>query len=103
MDALEKRVGELPHHIHEYDRSLRAIRSTDYKLIRGSDGSRELYHITEDPDEGHDIANDNPEIVNDLETELDDWLDSVDHTTPQRPVSISQSTKDRLEELGYLQ
>lgn len=52
MDALEKRVGSLPDHVHEYDRSLRAIRSTDYKLIRGSDGIREVYHAAEDPDEG---------------------------------------------------
>ncbi len=103
MDALEKRVGELPDHIYKYDRSLRAIRSEEYKLIRGSDGSRELYHVAEDPEELHDLVDDEPEIVNDLESELDDWLDSFDPATPQESVSMSQSTKNRLEDLGYLQ
>ncbi len=103
MDALEKRVGELPEEVSQYDRSLRAIRSKEYKLIRGSDGSRELYHVAEDPDEHHDITDENPEIANDIETELDDWLDSFEHVDASDPVSMSRSTKDRLEDLGYLQ
>jgi len=50
MEALEKRVGELPESVYEYDRSLRAIRTDRWKLIRGSDGTRWLYDIENDPD-----------------------------------------------------
>lgn len=64
------------------------IRSTDYKLIRGSDGSRELSHIAEDPDEQHDIADDHPDIVDDLESELDDWLESFDHADASGSASV---------------
>lgn len=103
IDALEKRVGPLPEYIHKYDRSLRAIRTTDYKLIRGSDGSRELYQIAEDPMEEHDLAEEQPEIRNDLDAQLDEWVDSFEHADTSGSVSMSQSTQDRLEDLGYLQ
>ncbi|MDL5363424.1 sulfatase [Halalkalicoccus sp. NIPERK01] len=103
MEALEKRVGDLPEEVSEYDRSLRAIRTTEYKFIRGSDGSRELYHVATDPGERTDVVGENPEIENDLETELDDWLDSFEHADASGSVSMSRSTKDRLEDLGYLQ
>lgn len=103
MEALEKRVGELPEHVYEYDRSLRAIRSKEHKLIRGSDDTRELYDVVEDPEERHDLADEKPEVVDELEAELDDWLDSFDHAEASGSVSMTQSTQDRLEDLGYLQ
>ncbi|WP_336362062.1 sulfatase [Halalkalicoccus salilacus] len=103
MEALEKRVGELPADVYEYDRSLRAIRSSDYKFIRGSDGTRELYDIVADPEERHDLIDENPEIADDLEAKLDDWLDSFEHADTSGSVSMTQSTQDRLEDLGYLQ
>lgn len=103
MEALEKRVGELPDEVSDYDRSLRAIRSTEYKLIRGLDGSRELYHVESDSEERHDLTDENPEITDHLDSELDDWLDSFEHADPEGSVSMSRSTKARLEDLGYLQ
>lgn len=103
MDAFEKRVGSLPEEIYEYNRLLRAIHSMDYKLIRGSDGLCELYYVAEDSDEHHDIADETPEIADDLEAELDDWLDSFEHADSEGSVSMTQSTKQRLEDWGYLQ
>lgn len=103
MDALEKRVGEFPEEIYKYNRSLRTIRSTEYKLIRGSDGSCELYRIENDPVEQHNIATIEPDIAQKLEDELDNWLNSFNHANATGSVSMSQSTKDRLEDLGYLQ
>jgi len=103
MEALEKRVGDLSPEIERYDRSLRAIRSGEYKLVRGSDGTRELYHVATDPDEREDLAETHPETVTDLEAELDDWLSSFDHADASGSVAMSQSTQDRLEDLGYLQ
>lgn len=103
MEALEQRVGKLSEEVYKYDRSLRTIRTSDYKFIRGSNGSRELYHVANDSDERGDIVDEKSEIADELETQLDDWLGSFEHATTSGSVSMSQSTKDRLEDLGYLQ
>lgn len=103
MDALEKRVGELPSHVRKYDRSLRAIRTEHYKYIRSSDGSNELYDIRTDPEETVDIAEANREVVEELDSTLNEWLDSFEHSQSTESVSMDADTKSRLEDLGYLQ
>jgi arylsulfatase A-like enzyme len=103
MNALKKRVGSLPDHVHKYNRSLRAIRTDQYKFIRGSDGIHELYDVQSDPDETNDIAGTNDDIVDELDTQLDEWLDSFEHADYSDNVSMDEETKTRLEDLGYLQ
>ena len=102
MDALERRVGSLRPEVRRYDRSLRAIRADGWKLIRGSDGTRELYH-PDDPDERDDRAAENEGRISTLETQLDEWLDSFEHAEPTEKASMSDSAKARLEDLGYIQ
>ena len=89
--------------MYKYNRSLRAIRNHDWKLIRGSDGSIELYHVTEDPGELENLESERPEKVSELESELDRWLDSFEHADATGDADMSDATKDRLEDLGYLQ
>jgi arylsulfatase A-like enzyme len=103
MEALEKRVDDLPKQVYEYDRSLRAIRSHDWKLIRGSDGSTELYHVAEDPEELTNLVSERPEKVSELGAELNAWLSSFEHADTTENVDMADATKDRLEDLGYLQ
>ncbi|WP_331234299.1 sulfatase [Natronorarus salvus] len=103
MEALEKRVGEISPEVERYDRSLRTIRSGEYKLVRGSDGARELYRVASDPGEREEISGERPGVVADLETRLDEWLSSFEHADASGSVSMTQSTQDRLEDLGYLQ
>lgn len=103
MDALERRVGDLPRHVHTYDRSLQAIRTDRYKYIRGSDGSRELYDLEGDPEETTDIANGCEDIVSNLDSKLDEWLDSFASANHTDSVKMNDDTKARLEDLGYLQ
>ena len=103
MDALERHVDDLPEAVYEYDRSLRAIRTTEYKLIRGSDGSRELYHLPSDPDERTDRADERPEAVRNLAADLDEWLDGFEHTDVDGSVEMDDGRRERLEQLGYLQ
>ncbi|MDB2253506.1 sulfatase [Halorubrum ezzemoulense] len=103
MEALAKRVSDLPEEVYEYDRSLRAIRSKNWKLIRGSDGSIELYHVADDPGELENLASERSEKVSELESELDAWLGSFEHADATGDADMSDSTKDRLEDLGYLQ
>ncbi|WP_225335213.1 sulfatase [Halomicrobium urmianum] len=103
MDAIEERVGELPNDVREYDRSLRAIRTGEYKYIRGSDGSEELYDVRNDPDETDDVADTHDDIVDELAAQLDEWLTSFNHADTADNVSMNEDTKARLEDLGYLQ
>lgn len=103
MEALEKRVGELPEDVYEYDRSLRAIRSKEWKYIRGSDGSEELYNVDDDPEETENLVEIEPEKATKLESVLDTWLQSFEHADADGDVSMQDETKERLEDLGYLQ
>lgn len=103
MDALETKIGDLPDHVYGYDRSLRAIRTDRYKYIRGSDDSQELYDIQDDPGEQTDLADTKPDVVDRLDTTLDEWLDSFEQTERSKDVSMDNDTKSQLEDLGYLQ
>ncbi len=103
MDALEKRVGDLPDHVHKYDRSLRAIRTDQYKYIRGSDGSQELYDLHDDPDETTDRSDTHPDLADTLDIRLDEWLDSFERADSDDETTMSDDAKARLEDLGYLQ
>jgi hypothetical protein len=103
MEALRKRVGDLPEDVSEFDRSLRTIRTEEHKLIRGSDGTHERYHLAEDPSERIELSETDANWSAKLEVDLDAWLDSFDHAEADSAVSMSSKTKDRLEDLGYLQ
>lgn len=103
MDALQTRVGDLPEHVRTYDRSLRAVRTEQYKYIRGSDGARELYDIRTDPGETSDVSDANGNTVAELDSRLDEWLDSFEHAEYTDDVTMDDDTKSRLEDLGYLQ
>jgi arylsulfatase A-like enzyme len=103
MDALERRVGSLSPEVRRFDRSLRAIRADGWKLIRGSDGSRELYELDDDPDERNDRVVDSADRATTLGNELDEWLASFEHATTDETVSMNDDTEARLEDLGYLQ
>ncbi|GAB6862250.1 sulfatase [Haloplanus litoreus] len=103
MTALRTRVGRLPSDVRRYDRSLRAIRDEEWKLIRGSDGSTELYHIVADPEERNDLSAGRPDVMRRLDRMLDEWLASFEQAEPSGSVDMAEGTKRRLEDLGYLQ
>ncbi|WP_331234201.1 sulfatase [Natronorarus salvus] len=103
MEALEKRLSTVREDAYDYDRSLRTIRSEEWKLIRGSDGTRELYRVERDEGEIDNCADDYPEQVDRLESQLDQWLESFSPGTTNTDAAMDQETKDRLEDLGYLQ
>ena len=102
VEALEVRFGELPARIRAFDRSLRSVRTDGATYIRGSDGSRRLY-LSSDRNERDDRIDQRPALAAQLDTQLDDWLGTVerDHAT-ETPVDMSASTEQRLADLGYL-
>ncbi|EMA55377.1 sulfatase [Halococcus thailandensis] len=103
MDALRERVGTSTDNIERFDRSLRAIRTDDEKLIRGSDGTQEFYELRNDPEEATNLATERSERVDTLETMLDEWLDTFERADTSGEVSMTDATEARLEDLGYLQ
>ncbi|GAA0471498.1 sulfatase [Halococcus dombrowskii] len=103
MDALRERVGTLTDDVERFDRSLRAIRTDDEKLIRGSDGTQKFYELQTDPEEVTNLATERSERVDTLETTLDEWLDTFEHADTSGEVSMTDATEARLEDLGYIQ
>ncbi|MFC7142146.1 sulfatase [Halosimplex aquaticum] len=103
MEALERHIGEVPEHVRQYDRSLRAIRTEGDKLIRGSDGSERCYDLESDPGETTDVSEHRADTVTELGDALDEWLETVDAAGDRESVTIGDERKARLEQLGYLQ
>ena len=104
MARLEERFGDLPEHVRRYDRSLRAIRTGEYKYVRGSDGSESLYDVRRPPGERRDRSADRPERTRRLRERLTAWRDALDRAAvdPDAPVGMTAETERRLERLGYL-
>ncbi len=55
---------------------IRALRNSEWKLIAYSNGKRELYNVNEDPMEIYNLADERPEIVEDLDKALNAWVSS---------------------------
>jgi arylsulfatase A-like enzyme len=102
VETLAARFGSLPKYAQAYNRTLRAIRTDEYKLIVGSDGLEELYDVADDPDELIDRSEVESEQVANLAQTLGEWLDSFEHTEAKTESSISGATKARLADLGYM-
>ncbi len=58
-----------------FNRTLVALRQGDYTILWGSDGRNELYHVSEDPGETHDLARTDPQRLRLMEGMVRAWLD----------------------------
>lgn len=88
--------------VEAYDRRLWAVQNGDMKLIEGSDGSRSLYDLAADPDETSNLATKRLDTFEELTSSLQNWKESLPQTKASK-VGMNEQTKQRLEELGYLQ
>lgn len=102
VETLADRFEPLPADARAYDRTLRAVRTDEYKLIVGSDGLRELYHTASGPDEHLERSADESDRADRLERKLDEWLASFTHAETETDAEISDATEERLAEPGYL-
>jgi len=100
--TLRGRFGPLPEYASDYDRTLRAIRTDEYKLVVGSDGLERLYHVASDPGERNDCSESEPERAAELQRSLEEWLGSFTHADSETEPAVSNAAKARLTELGYL-
>jgi len=88
-----------------YERSLLAAVGPRYKLIRGSDGSDELYDLADDPDERRPLARDkvDPAVL----AELEGALARLQAETPaplgaEASKATDPDAQDALRALGYV-
>ncbi len=84
--------GDRGHVISEAWRDGRAtaVRDGDWKLILADD-TRELYNQKEDPDEQHDVAGGHPDVVGDLEREIDGHIEMLREERRRRNTRLQKA------------
>jgi arylsulfatase A-like enzyme len=91
---------DCPKDVQKYDRQLRSVIRDEQKYIRGSDGSEWLFDL--EHGESENLVEQRSTTYDQLATVLDSWVNELPETNSQE-ASMSQSTEQRLEDLGYLQ
>ena len=77
------------------------VRSGGWKYIEGADeGTRELYDLSADPEERHNLAVEQPHQARRMAGLLQEWRDAQVHVTPAAS-RVSPQDRARLRELGY--
>lgn len=100
--------------LEPYLRRIRSIRHEGWKLIWGSDGKAELYHVRDDPDETINLATEKPQLVAELTTRLEQRLSAIvgqrfslrDEPPPAGGSGfedLDSEAMERLRSLGYVQ
>ncbi|MEM4217086.1 MAG: sulfatase [Candidatus Methanomethylicaceae archaeon] len=95
-----------PRQLKRFERGLTALRTERYKLIVGTDGTRELYDLQSDPDEAENLAEREPTTTQHLLTMLQGWW--REHSTgligqtSVKVADVDPSVVERLRALGYL-
>lgn len=80
--------------------NLSAIRTLEFKYLR-SDNESELFRL---PDEETDVSERYPEVVEFLDTELGQWLDTTGASVTSESVegNFTEAMEEQLADLGYL-
>ncbi|RQG92924.1 sulfatase [Natrarchaeobius halalkaliphilus] len=102
IDRLEARFGEVPDRVREFDRRLRAVRTAEYKYVRGDDGFERLHDVVDDPFERTDLAANEPERVRSLRGRLENRFEPLESAGSNEAIDMRDGTKERLADLGYL-
>jgi arylsulfatase A-like enzyme len=88
------------------EREYEAVVDGEWKYIEGSDGSRQLYRLGEDPGETKNLVEVDPARATELDARLDAWLKRIPEYTPTGEASghkRSDELKEGLEALGYVE
>ncbi len=101
MDSMNEKFEEFPELLHQYDRTLRCIRSHKWKVIEGSDGTVELYDVSSDPVESRNIADQNDDVVREHIGRMDQRNVALAYRSNEKG-SIDEKSRERLENLGYI-
>jgi arylsulfatase A-like enzyme len=85
------------------NRTERALRRGDMKLVLSTSGKRELYDVSSDPNELHNLAPGAYPQAASLESSLRQWIAHVPHPGPELPMLRNAAEIRRLKSLGYVQ
>lgn len=104
VDKIERRFAktEIPANPVYRRKVLKVVRSGDYKLIWGSDGTRELYSIGKDPYEERNLYKAESQQATHLESILGKWLASFKPSRYYKEEEISKEALEELKALGYV-
>ena len=109
IDRLEARFGEVPDRVRAFDRRLQAVRTAEYKYVRGDDGFERLHRLRDDPLERTDVSDAEPERARALRRRLEAEFGSLetaaasdDGASADADLEMRAETKERLADLGYL-
>ena len=103
IERLSEQTGVKKAELERFDKKLRMIRTKRFKLLRTSTGEVKLFDLMSSKGEDVDISQEQSATSAELESELDTWLDSFSHSSTDGNTEMKDSTKSRLEDLGYLQ
>lgn len=84
---------------HDEDPAV-TVRAEGWKYIR-SRRSKQLYDLSEDPDEKRDVSDEYPDVAKRLEAVVPDGLVDREQERPREPTD--EVDRERLEALGYLE
>lgn len=91
--------------LERFKRRLQAVRRQDFKLILGSDGSRELYDVVDDPSELYDLSDreEYGDVLTGLTTLIRGQLSGCDGSSDESgPIELDEETLRELRSLGYI-
>ncbi len=87
-----------------FNRNLKTLRQGAWKFIWASDGQRELYDLSRDPQEAHDLSAEDAARAAAMEQQLQTLLGSLKPLAPAESVpEMDPSTRQQLRSLGYVQ
>jgi arylsulfatase A-like enzyme len=85
-----------------FDKGLRCIRTEQFKLILGSDGTEEFYDLETDPGENCNLSGKQPAVAAELRDTLANWGCSMENFTGVgKEPEENESVRRSLEKLGY--
>lgn len=104
LESLNDQFGNLPPKVNNFNRQLRSIRTSNYKLIIGSDDSIELYEINDSGSEvAIDVSDEHPGIVNKMVQKLQNERPEFPKTyISDKSNELDEGIERHLEDLGYL-
>lgn len=86
------------------ERAQRTIRTNQYKYIWASDGRCELYDVQADPDEMHNILDQQLDVASAMQSALAEWR--LSHAAEDEPYGtapeLDQALVQHLQDLGYI-
>jgi arylsulfatase A-like enzyme len=103
IERLSERTGVSVDKLQKFDQSRRTIRTPYFKLHRASKSEDELFSLVDSNGEKVDVSNNFPKVMECLNETLDNWLDSFEPASTEGETKMKERTKQRLEDLGYLQ